>query len=210
MLVELRAGEDVHLRHHVVHERAGQELSALVVHDVLVEHLADALHDAAERLALEQHVVDHPPAVDHRHVVHDVDYAGIRIDLHFRDMRSAGKGHRRWNAVQRIELARVAPRDLLEGDGDIGSLHAVFAIGEFQIRRSDLQLFGGEFQALLHHRARRLHERAAMRHHRARAHRAAAGELRAARIARAQLDRFRRYAELLGHQLREHRLMTLP
>ena len=53
MLVELRTGDDVHLRHGVIHERAGQELAVLVVDAVLEQHLPDALHDAAEGLSLE-------------------------------------------------------------------------------------------------------------------------------------------------------------
>ena len=56
---------------------------------------------------------------------------------------------------------------------------------EFDIGRRDLEILRREVEALLHHRARRGDERAAVRHDGARADGAAAGQLRAVRIARA-------------------------
>jgi hypothetical protein len=47
-------------RHAVIHERAGEELTAhRVIDTVLAERLADALHDAAMDLALDDHRVQH-------------------------------------------------------------------------------------------------------------------------------------------------------
>ena len=47
-------------RNAVIHERAGEELTAhRVIDTVLAERLADALHDAAMDLALDDHRVQH-------------------------------------------------------------------------------------------------------------------------------------------------------
>ena len=91
MLVKLGAGKDVGLGHRVIHERTRQELPVLVVHAVFHQHLADALHDAAEGLPFEQHVVDHMAAVVDRDVVQDVDHAGVGVDLDLGHVRAAGK-----------------------------------------------------------------------------------------------------------------------
>ena len=66
-------------RHEVIHEGAGQELAGVrVVDDVLAEHLADALHQAAVQLALDQLVIDDVAAVVGRDVVDDAPIARSR------------------------------------------------------------------------------------------------------------------------------------
>ena len=64
---EVEGRHVVGARHGVVHERAGQQLAALVVDRTLQQRLADALDDAAMHLALDQHRVQH-----HAEIVDDV------------------------------------------------------------------------------------------------------------------------------------------
>jgi hypothetical protein len=48
--------------------------------------LADALHDAAMRLAVNEERVDDNAEIVDEGVAHDLDDAGIGIDLHFADV----------------------------------------------------------------------------------------------------------------------------
>ena len=48
-----QAAAVVRARHHVVHERRGDELAVLAVDDLLAEHLAEPLRDAAVDLPLD-------------------------------------------------------------------------------------------------------------------------------------------------------------
>ena len=82
------AREVVGARHGVVHERAGDELAVAVEVDVLLQDLADALRDAADDLALEQQRIDHGADVVDHAVFHDLDLAGLRIDLDLADVHA--------------------------------------------------------------------------------------------------------------------------
>ena len=54
------AGHDVGMRHGVVHQAAGDRLAGFaVVHHMLAQRLANALHRAAIKLAPHNHGVDH-------------------------------------------------------------------------------------------------------------------------------------------------------
>ena len=76
----------------VVHEGAGHQLPVLVICGRLHQRLADALHDAAVRLALHQHRVDqHAEVVDHV-IAHHRGDAGFRIDLDLRHVAAVGEG----------------------------------------------------------------------------------------------------------------------
>ena len=79
---------------------------------MLDERLAQALHDAAVQLAVEQHVVQHAAAVVHRDVAQHLDLAGVAVDLDLGHVRAAGKRGRRGNAAARVELGAVAAREL--------------------------------------------------------------------------------------------------
>ena len=66
------------------------ELAVLAVDDALEQRLADALHDAAMALALDQQRIDdRAEVVDHR-VLHDLDDAGVGIDLDLGDVAAVG------------------------------------------------------------------------------------------------------------------------
>jgi hypothetical protein len=86
-------GQVIRAGHAIIHERAGEELAAhRVIDTVLAERLADALHDAAMDLALDDHRVQHYADIVDRGVSNEIQLAGIRIDLDLGDMTAAGKG----------------------------------------------------------------------------------------------------------------------
>jgi hypothetical protein len=92
LLSHSKSAEIVGARHRVVHERAGESWPALaVVTDVLHQRLADALHHAAMDLALEQHRVEHGADVVDHAVAHDLDLAGLRVDLDLADVAAVGE-----------------------------------------------------------------------------------------------------------------------
>ena len=71
--------EMVRVRHGVVHERAGQVLPGIGIEiDLLHQHLADALGDAALDLAMQQERVHHHADVVHHVVAEHLDLAGLR------------------------------------------------------------------------------------------------------------------------------------
>ena len=64
--------------------------------DVLHQDLADALRDAADDLALEQQRVEHGADVVDHAVAHDLDLAGLLVDLELADVAAVGEVlHRR-------------------------------------------------------------------------------------------------------------------
>ena len=54
--------------------------------EVLVKGAADAVHGAAPHVARERHRVDHGAAIVDRHIVQEIDLAGLDIDLDHRDV----------------------------------------------------------------------------------------------------------------------------
>ena len=72
----------------VVHQLAGDQLAVLVVDGLLVERLAQALHDAAVHLAIHEHRVDDVADIVHRHVAFDVHLPGVAIHFRHHDVRA--------------------------------------------------------------------------------------------------------------------------
>ena len=105
VVADLEGRQVVGARHGVVHVGAGQQLAALLVVDrILEQRLADALGDAAMDLALDDHRVDDVAEIVDRDEVHDLDDAGVGIDLDLADMRAGRIGE-----VRRI-VERRSPR----------------------------------------------------------------------------------------------------
>ena len=75
-------------RHRVVHEVRGERVAVVVVDDLLVQRLRDALRDAAVLLAGDEQRVEDPPAVVDRDVTQQLDRAGLGVDLDDRDVRA--------------------------------------------------------------------------------------------------------------------------
>ena len=68
-------------RQPVVHERRRQQLTFVVVAQLLVERCADALHDRALLLGVDDLRIDHVAAIVHRAISDDFDHAGFNIDV---------------------------------------------------------------------------------------------------------------------------------
>ena len=75
------SGRHVGARQRVVEHRPGQQLTGIVVDRLFPERLADALHDAAVHLPLDDHRVDLRAAIVDRHVSLELHLARFPIDL---------------------------------------------------------------------------------------------------------------------------------
>ena len=78
-------------RQGIVHERAGDRLAARVIVDLFHQRLADTLRDAAMQLAGDDHRIDNGAEIIDAAVAHDLDHAGLRIDLDFGDVTAVGE-----------------------------------------------------------------------------------------------------------------------
>ena len=79
----------------VVHVGAGQQLAVLVIDRVLAQRLADALHDPAMRLAIDQQRVDDRAEIIDESIADDLDHAGLGVDLDLGDVAAIGEGRGR-------------------------------------------------------------------------------------------------------------------
>ena len=101
-LVELEVREIRRPRQRVVEHRAREELPLVAVDRALPERLSDALGDAAVQLAVHDHRVDLLADVVDRDVAHELDAAGLLVDLDDRDVRPE-----RPRAVRRVVVGRL-------------------------------------------------------------------------------------------------------
>ena len=97
----------------VVEERRGERVADVVVDELLVQHAADALHDAPGDLAFDDHRVDHDAAVLAHDVAQERDQAGVGVDLARADVRGIR---------ERGADGREAGRDLEPGRRAVGKL----------------------------------------------------------------------------------------
>src|SRR5262249_34701656 len=81
IVLDHHSAEVVRPWHGVIHERASEYLSGLVIGFVLHQHLTHALRDATHDLALDQHRVDHGADVVHHPIADHLRAAGLGIDL---------------------------------------------------------------------------------------------------------------------------------
>jgi len=84
--LDCHGAEVVRMRHGVVHERAGDELAGGVEMDVFHQNLTGALRDAAMDLAMQQQRIEHGADVVDHAVAHDLDLAGVLLDLELADV----------------------------------------------------------------------------------------------------------------------------
>jgi hypothetical protein len=84
----------VSARHSILHEGPGEELAFLVVEQLLFDRGADALGEAAMKLALDDHRVDRPPAVVHGDVAEQRERAGLDVHLDHDALDTEGPGDR--------------------------------------------------------------------------------------------------------------------
>ena len=148
-----------------------KQLPAVTVIDrVLQKRLADALHDAAVDLALQQQRIDDAAEIVDHSVAVDCRRTGIGIDLDLDDVAAVGKGLRRRHAdVRGVESGlharrqscRIARRfrHFENIETQIGAGHAESPVGEHDVLRRDFEKMRGKLRALLDDRLARLIQR---------------------------------------------------
>ena len=153
-------------RHEILGQRGVQQLSLLVVLQLLVERVADALRHPAVDLALDDRGVDQGAAVVHHDVLVDPDIVGVDIDLDDHGVHAGRcRPHGRTEIARRFQ-ARLGtwlhgaaqrigkPRKLTQADapgrraGDLGE-----SVGEHDVDGVALEVLRGMVQHLApHHR----------------------------------------------------------
>ena len=205
---------------YVIHVRAGQQLALFVVDRVLAQCLANALHDPAMRLAVDQQRIDYRAEIVDERITDDLDHTGLGVDLDFRDMAAVReRGGRPVGNELHIEALRQFRRQLQAGADLFGQFHdADRAIGagdhkpagaEFDVRDRRLQHMCGDLLAGLDDLVAGGDDRGAARHHRFRAAGAAAGDQLVA-VALQQADLIERDAQTRAEHLRKRRCVALP
>ena len=191
-------------RHGVVHQAAGEQLAAgVVVHQLLAQRLADALHRAAVQLPAHDQRVDDAPDVVDAGVAHEGHGAGPRVELHLADVAAVGPGGAA-DAVRVVDedvALELAAGQLEQADGVVGA-------GHVKARRRVANVLGRGLQL-----ARRQLPRLRQRVLGARAHGRAAGEQRARAgaakavaalgVAQHHAHALDRHVEGVHHQLRQ-------
>ena len=205
----------------VVDERAGDQLAVLVVDDLLVQRLADAVGHAAVHLAVDQHRVDGRAAVVDRHPALDLDLAGLHVHV----------DHARVRAEREHEVLRVVERGLLEARLDVGrqlvrrdvrsagdlghrhrlvgrAAHLELAVGQLDVLGRGLQQRGADLLGLVLHLLGGAAHRLAAHGERTRAVRAPA-ERALVRVAVQDVDVLGVDPEAVGDDLREAGVVAL-
>ena len=120
-------------RHQIVGHVAVEQLAALVVEAVLEQRAADALHDAAAHLLVDQLRIDDGAAVLHAPVLQQLDEAGVGVDLELARLDAVGEGERpgaRHIVARRHQLGLEAGRQRVGAEiGDAGELGERQALG---------------------------------------------------------------------------------
>ena len=167
-------------RHQVVHQRGRQRLAVLVVRRLLVQRGADALHDAADGLALDDHRVDHGAAILGHDVVEHLDRTELRIDRDGHRVRGIAEhagidlGSVRHAGLEAaaVDVARkplgtyvpgvrdLGHRDRSLGTDDPATLVAHLLLAAAEQRRADAHHARDERVAGAGHRAARHHHAA--------------------------------------------------
>ena len=159
-------------RQEVVDERRRQRVAGVVVDEVLEQHAADALHDAAEDLALDDRRVDHRAAVLRDDVAQDLRHAGVAVDLDdaevggVRPRREARRaGTARSPPARLTALAAACSAKRYAADGDLLHRRSTRAgvpctntapVLDVEVVRRGLQRVGGDGEHLVPHGLGRL------------------------------------------------------
>ncbi len=119
-------------RRHVIRQRRGEDIAALVVDDFLEQRVGDALGDAAVNLAVGDHRIDQPSGVLGDQKFLDAHAPGL--DVHLDDGGVAGVGKRpgriiggaladarRDLALEAVSLMIGGARQRLERNGAVGA-----------------------------------------------------------------------------------------
>ena len=122
------------------------------------QRLADALGDAAMDLAMDDQRIDGAADIVDRGVVHELDGAGLRIDLDLADMAAIGKARlgdglvafgreRAAQIVRQIAALGRRARDVEQADRTVGAFHREAAGLELDVGRGRLQQMLGDARA---------------------------------------------------------------
>src|SRR6516165_11307345 len=139
---------------------------------MLKESLANALHDPAMDLALEQERVDGAAKIVDDGVALDCDDAGIGVDLYLNHVASVGERLSWRHAVMRRIEPRLHARRQLRGiarrlrnreniEAEIGPGHAEYPVGKTYVLRRDFQKVRSKLRAFADDGASRLVKRRA-------------------------------------------------
>ena len=195
----------------------------LVVGDLLHEHGPEALRDGAVDLAVDEHRIDHAPAILDDHVLQDLQLAGRRLDLDLRDVRRVGVGQegrivgRRELEARVLALRQQAGFVVHDGACDLLQRHPLRrhafddhdALLVVDVCVRDLHQLRGDVLDALLQALTADHERAATGHRRA-ASPGPPAEGCLAGVTEDDLHVFERDSEPLGHHLRERGVLALP
>src|SRR5262249_2219973 len=137
-------------------EGAGKQLPGIAMVDALLAvNLAEALHQPAVDLRLDQDVVVDFSAVVDREITNDLERAGIGIDLDLSHVSAAWKSSRGIDLGDDVErmrsVAGILAGHLLESDRKVGPPHAVAAALKHKIVGGDLELFRRQCHAVADH-----------------------------------------------------------
>ncbi len=72
-----------------VHQRAGQQLTFVIVHHFFIQSGPNALGDAATDLAIDDQRINDPPAIFNHNITLDCDCIRLGVDLHDCNVSSA-------------------------------------------------------------------------------------------------------------------------
>src|SRR5215472_13001070 len=139
---------------------------------MLKESLANALHDPAMDLALEQERVDGAAEIVDDSVALDCDDAGIGVDLYLNDVASVREGLSWRYAVMRRVEPRLYPRRQFRGiarrlrhreniEAEISARYAEYPISKTYVLRRHFQKVRGELRPFADNGASRLVKRRA-------------------------------------------------
>ena len=127
--------------------------------DILHQDLADALRHAAGDLAIDQERVDDDADVIHHAVAHDLDHAGVLVDLDLADMGAVrevllfqgedrGLDQAWFQPFRQFRRIGGGAGDVADGDGLVGFLRREYTVFEFQIVDTDLEHMRGDLLRL--------------------------------------------------------------
>jgi hypothetical protein len=183
--------------HRIIHERAGEELSARIVVDPGFEQrLPYALRDAALDLTLDQHRLQNVAAIVDRVIGGELDEASVGVDLDLGDMATIGEGRRHIGGSPCVEILGddALIREFGGPSGDIEERQLAVGAGDREdaVAIDDIRFRGFEEvcrdpPSFVDHSRHRLDYRAANRHRRTRCDGAGTGNgIRA--VAQRQID----------------------
>ncbi len=123
-----------------------------IVDRLFQQSLADALCHGAMRLAGRHHGIDQHAIVVDGGVAHQIDAAGVAVDLDFHDMGAVGKGHvlarPGVEGIERFAFLSPQRRHLEQADGTVGTGNDEAVSLEADIGFGRLQCFRGKRRSL--------------------------------------------------------------